>query len=266
MSKVLVTGGTGALGSELVPRLVAAGHDVVVLSRKSNPALVSGVRAVRGDLATGEGLAEAAAGADVIAHLASGGGDGGFPTYKKTRGTDVEGTKRLIAAAGSGTPHIVYISIVGIDKVPLGYYRAKLETEKVIEGSGLPYTTLRTTQWHTLAAEFCRRFTAFPIVAVPKGLRMQLLDVGEVADRMVPLVGGEPSKHVDDMGGPTALEMKDIVRSYLQATGKKRLVTAMPLPGKTIAAFKAGYNLAPAGVNGKITWDEWLSRDDERRA
>jgi uncharacterized protein YbjT (DUF2867 family) len=259
VTRVLVTGGTGALGSELVPRLVAAGHDVVVLSRKTNPSLPSGVRAVRGDLASGEGLAAATSDVDVIAHLASGAGDGGFPTYRKTRVCDVEGTKRMIAAAGA-KPHVVYISIVGVDRVPLGYYRAKLETEEAIVASGAPYTILRTTQWHTLAAEFCRRFTTAPVVVIPKGLKMQLLDVGEVADRMAPLVGGHPSQRVPDMGGPKVLEMTDIVRSYLRAKGRTRPVAALPLPGKTMRAFADGGNLTPEHADGKITWEEWLTR------
>jgi uncharacterized protein YbjT (DUF2867 family) len=259
MTTVLVTGGTGALGTELVPRLVAAGHDVSVLSRKDRPALPSGVTAVRGDLATGDGLAAATEGADVIAHLAS--GTGGLPSYKKAKRTDVDGTGRLLAAAQqSGHPHVVYISIVGVDEIPLGYYRAKLETERLIEASGLPFTILRTTQWHTLAFEFCRQIERAPLVPVPKGFRSQLLDVGEVADRMAGLVGGAPSGRVADMGGPEALAMSEIVRRYLAAKSKRRLVVSVPIPSRTWRAFAAGHNLAEDHIGGRITWDEYLSR------
>jgi uncharacterized protein YbjT (DUF2867 family) len=259
MSSVLVTGGTGALGRELVPRLVAAGHDVSVLSRHGNPSVPSGVTAVRGNLVDGSGLAEATSGVDVIAHLAS--GTGGVPSYKKAKRTDVDGTARLVdAAKENGVKHVVYISIVGIDKIPLGYYRGKLEAERVIEQSGVDYTILRTTQWHTLAEEFCRRFASFPVVFAPKGMRMQLLDVGEVADRMARLVGGPPARRVADMGGPYVLEFGDIIRRYLTAVGKRRVVLSLPLPGKTAGAFAKGFNLAPQHAVGTTTWDDYLSR------
>lgn len=255
MSTVLVTGGTGALGTELVPRLVGAGHDVRVLSRRerSDPSFV------RGDLRTGEGLAEATRGVDVIAHLAS--GTDGLPSYRTAKATDVDGTAALLGAArSSGSPHLVYISIVGIDRIPFGYYRAKLEAEQLIEASGLPFTILRTTQWHTLAWEFCRRVTASPLVLTPKGLRMQLLDTGEVADRMASLVTSSPSRRVADMGGPEVLEFRDIAKRYLNALGKRRVVVSPPLPGKAIAAFREGHNLAPEHADGRITWDEYLAK------
>src|SRR6185369_6419154 len=170
MMNVLVTGGTGALGSQLVPLLVKAGLDVRILSRRRAPAVPAGARAVLGDL----------------------------PSYAKAKRTDVEGTGRLLEAARRAgvQPHVVYISIVGIDKIPFGYYQGKLETEQVIERSGFPYTILRTTQWHTLAAKFCRHLGALPFVGVPRGVRMQLLDAGEVAGRMSGLVQGQPSQHV----------------------------------------------------------------------
>lgn len=257
---VLVTGGTGALGSELVPLLVAAGLDVRVLSRRRAPAVPTGARAVCGHLTTGEGLDEAIAAVDVIAHLAS--GTGGMPSYAKAKRTDVEGTLRLLDAARRAgvKPHAVYISIVGIDRIPFGYYRGKLATEQVIERSGLPYTILRTTQWHTLAAKFCRQLGFLPLVTVPRGVRMQLLDAGEVAQRMAGLVQGPPSEHVREMGGPEALSFAEIARRYFRASGKRRVVFELPLPGKAAKAFAAGYNLAPDHRDGRTTWDDYLSR------
>lgn len=259
MSRVLVTGGTGALGTELVPRLVAAGHEVRVLTRRERPDLPAGVAGVRGDLRTGEGLDEAAAGIDVIAHLAS--GTGGVPSYRKARRTDLEGTERLLVAAKrSGSPHLVYISIVGIDRIPLGYYRAKLETEALIESSGLPSTILRTTQWHTLAWELCRRVERLPALVVPKGFRAQLLDAGEVADRMATLVRNEPSGRLADMGGPEALGMKEVLKRYFNAKGKRRFVGSVPIPTKTVRAFAEGHNLTLDNADGRITWDEFLAK------
>jgi len=259
MSEILVTGGTGHLGSELVPRLVAQGHSVRVLSRRADPQLPSGVRAVRGDLVTGDGLKEALDGIDVLVHSATGAADTGARglTYEVSRKTDVEPTQRMLNALTS-RPHVVYISIVGVDKIPLGYYRAKLETEKIIENSGLPYTILRTTQWHSLADELCRRLTKLPIVLPPKGMKSQLLDPSDVADRMAALVEQGPSGHAPDMGGPEVLEFKHIIRTWLRAKKKRRVLVAAPFPGKAIKTFRAGYNLTPDHADGKITWEQWL--------
>jgi uncharacterized protein YbjT (DUF2867 family) len=259
VSTVLVTGGTGALGTELVPRLVASGHDVRVLSRRAEPDVPAGVAVVRGDLTTGAGLDEATSGVDVIANLAS--GSDRLPTYRSAKPTDVEGTRRLVESAKrDASPHIVHISIVGCDDIPFGYYRAKAEGEAVIASSGLSWTILRTTQWHTLAWEFCRRLTRLPVVPAPRGLRMQLLDTGEVADRMASLVSGAPPGRAPDMGGPEVLEFREIVTRYLNATGRRRVVTSMPLPGQAGAGFRAGRNLAPGHADGRITWDEYLAK------
>lgn len=261
MSELLVTGGTGALGSELVPRLVSRGHTVRVLSRRENPPVPPGVTAVRGDLTTGSGLEEAVAGVDSIVHCASGTGTiRGIISYKVAKRTDVDATERMLEhAKRSGSPHVLYISIVGIDKIPLPYYRAKLDTERVIERSGLPYTIFRATQFHSLGWEFGRRLDRSPVVMTPRGARSQLVDQGEVAERMAELMETRPQR-APDMGGPEVLEFPSIMRSYLRAVGKRRAVVAVPIPGKAMAGFRAGHNLTPEHADGRITFDEWLAR------
>jgi uncharacterized protein YbjT (DUF2867 family) len=260
MATVLVTGGTGYLGRELVPRLVAAGHDVRVLSRQANPELPAGVAALRGDLITGDGVEAAVDGAGVVAHLASDTTTLGTMSTRRGRRTEVEPTRRLLDVARRlGTPHVVYISIVGIDEIPLPYYRTKLATERVVEAAGVPYTIQRTTQWHTLAWDFAERLTRGPVAIVPRGLRGQLLDAGEVAERMMSLVGGHPAGRVTDMGGPAAIDFERVVRDYLRVTNKRRPVIALPLPGKTMRAFREGHNLALDHADGRITWSEWLA-------
>ena len=124
MSVVLVTGGTGVLGKQVVERLGSAGLEARVLSRSGRPGTL------RGDLSTGEGLDLAVRGAETIIHCAS-------SPFRNARQTDVEGTKRLLEAAiTAGVSHVVYISIVGIDRASsYPYYRIKLDTERLIEGS-----------------------------------------------------------------------------------------------------------------------------------
>jgi uncharacterized protein YbjT (DUF2867 family) len=254
MSGILVTGGTGHLGRELVPLLVAAGHNVRVLSRRPGPDHIVG------DLVSGEGIADAVEGVDILVHLASGAADNGVRGlgYGSSKKTDVDPTARLVKLLDPET-HVVYISIVGVDKIPLGYYRAKRECEQIIERSGLPLTILRTTQWHTLADEFSRRLAKSPVVLVPKGVRLQLLDVGEVARRMAALIETGPSGRAPDMGGPEVLDLDDIVRSWLRAKEMSRPVISIPFPGKAVAGFRAGYNLAPEHEDGAITWSDWLA-------
>ncbi|HYY44575.1 MAG TPA: NAD(P)H-binding protein, partial [Actinomycetota bacterium] len=124
----VVTGGTGVLGREAVPQLIAGGHRVRVLSRRPAPVTLENVEVATGDIATGEGLDAALAGSDMILHLAS------SPTKSKT--VDVEGTSRLIAAAQRcGAPHLVYVSIVGVDRIPWPYYRSKLAAEESVAAS-----------------------------------------------------------------------------------------------------------------------------------
>ena len=142
MSHVLVTGGTGTLGHHVVSRLREAGRDVWVLSRHSREA-VEGIEYMAGNLATGEGVAAAVEGAEIIVHCAGG-----------NKEDDVEALHLVREASRAGTRHLVYISVVGADKVPVvsgidramfGYFAMKRAAERVVADSGLPWTTLRAT-------------------------------------------------------------------------------------------------------------------------
>lgn len=138
-SPILVTGGTGTLGRLVTPLLRDAGRTVRVLSRHSHePA--DGIEYVACDLLEGEGIETAVNGAETILHLAGG-----------PKGDD-EATRNLVRAASrAGVAHLVYISVIGADRVPLGYFRSKLGAERAVADSGLPWTTLRAAQFHDLA-------------------------------------------------------------------------------------------------------------------
>ncbi len=255
MSAVLVTGGTGDLGGKLVARLVDGGHTVRVLSRRQRPADADArLQWAQGDMETGQGLAGAVAGADLIIHAATG-------AAQRPR-ADVEGTRRLLEVArAAGTPHFFYVSIVGIDRIPLGYYKAKLACERLIEESGLPWSNLRATQFHSLIDRFLRILSRLPgLLILPGDVKFQPIDAGEVADRMVEYAARGPSGRLPDLGGPEVLTFGEMGREWLRIRGKRALVLPLPLFGRTAEGFRRGYNCTQDGEHGSITWSDWLAR------
>jgi uncharacterized protein YbjT (DUF2867 family) len=258
---ILVTGGTGTLGQQVVSRLREAGRDVRVLSRRSRTSQDGPVFAT-GDLATGEGLPAAVRGVETIVHCAS------------NRKGDVEATRNLVRAAAQekqGTrekqgmqgilPHLVYISIVGVDRFPRGYFKTKLEAEGVITDSGLPWTTLRATQFYELIARGAARLANLPVIPVPAGFVVQPVDSGEVAARLAQLALEEPRGRVPDMAGPQILSFADLIRVYLSATGRRpRPVVPVWTPG--IAPIRAGAMYPRQGAEvilGRRTWPDFLA-------
>ncbi|HET6627522.1 MAG TPA: NAD(P)-binding oxidoreductase [Nocardioidaceae bacterium] len=244
---ILLTGGTGTLGRHVVPLLRESGHDVRVLSRQpAGPR--DGVEHLTGDLLTGEGVETAVDGAGIVLHLAGG------PKH------DDAATRSLVRAASTaGVQHLVYISVIGADRVPLGWFRSKLAAEQAVSGSGLPWTTLRAAQFHDLALTVVEKMAKLPVVPVPGGLRFQPVDSREVAARLVELALGEPAGLVPDLAGPKVYGLADLSRGYLQARGKHRLMMPVRMPGRAGRAYRAGENLARDGaLLGRRSWEEFL--------
>ncbi|MGW1890703.1 SDR family oxidoreductase [Streptomyces sp. NPDC002004] len=242
MSVVLVTGGTGTLGRLVVERLRDRGSEVRVLSRHAEPYAV--------DLIEGSGLDAAVAGVDVVVHCAS-----------NPRGGDEQAASHLIEACRrAGVAHLVYISIVGVDVVPLGYYRSKLAVEQQIEESGLGWTILRTTQFHDLVVTLLQGLAKLPVMLLPAGVSDQPIEVAEVADRLAELAGGAPAGRVADMGGPQVRSFRQLARSWQRATGRRRPLLDVRLAGKAYAGMRAGGHLTPERAVGRGTFDEYLER------
>uniref|UniRef100_A0AAU2JLB8 SDR family oxidoreductase n=1 Tax=Streptomyces sp. NBC_00049 TaxID=2903617 RepID=A0AAU2JLB8_9ACTN len=246
LSTILVTGGTGTLGSLVSARLRAAGHEVRVLSRHAPEHPV--------DLQDGSGLDAAMAGAEVVVHCASN-------TRRGGKGDEKAAANLIAAARRAGTVrNVVYISIVGVDVVPLGYYATKLRVERLLEGSGLGVTILRTTQFHDLVAQLVDAAAKLPVVLVPKGVQVQPVSVEEVADRLAALAVPTPSGRVPDMGGPEIRTLPELARTYLEATGRGgRRTVALPLAGKAYAGFRRGGHLAPSHAVGRGTFAEFAA-------
>lgn len=239
-STVLVTGGTGTLGRVVVDQLLTADANVRVLSRGRRPHRAD-VEHFTGDLRTGAGLDAAVSGVDTIVQCA-------------------EHVDHLVAAAQrAGSPHLVYTSIVGVDRVPFGFYRRKVADEQLVATSGLPWTVLRATQFHDLIAVLLRFLAKSPVLVLPTGWSLQPVDVREVGDRLARLALGEPVGRAADFGGPQVRSLADLARSYLAIVGKRRLIVPVWLPGKVFRAYRAGGHLAPDHAAGTVTFEQYLT-------
>ena len=245
--RVLVTGGTGVLGRELVG-LLRDQAEVRVLSRRPPRGLDF---FQEGDLETGEGLARAVEGVDVIAHCAS------AADYRRPQ-RDVVQMRRLLEAVGRARPHLAYISIVGVDRVRVGFFQAKLDTERLVEDSGLPWTIMRATEFHDLTLKFLQRLSKGPVAIVPRNSLLQPVDAGEVAQRMAELVMGPAAGRVAEFGGPAVESMADLMRAYLAASRRRRRIISVPVWGRLGADLGVGGNLLADGDHGNATFADYL--------
>jgi uncharacterized protein YbjT (DUF2867 family) len=162
----------------------------------------------------------------------------------------------------------VYISVVGAERVPIvsgvdramfGYFGSKLAAERVVADSGLPWTTLRATQFYDAMLMVARGMAKLPVIPAPAGFRFQPVDAGEVAARLTLLALGQPAGLVPDLAGPKIYPMAELLRGYLRATHRHRLVVPVWMPGKAASAIRAGANLAPEQAVGHRTWEDFLT-------
>jgi len=192
---------------------------------------------------------------DVIVHAAS-------SPFRHTQQIDVDGTRRLLERARASTvSHIVYISIVGIDRIPFPYYKYKLAAEELVQRSGIPWSILRATQFHYLLDLILQAATKFPLVTtLPTDLHFQSVAESEVAHRLHEIVQVGPGGRLPDMGGPEVHTMGELAQSWLSLRGMRQAVIPLWLPGKSAQGFRRGYNTCPQQTVGKITWAEWVQQ------
>jgi len=250
---ILVTGATGTLGRAVVAELLERDRRPRVLSRRAkNSADPGSAQWVAGDLVSGERVADAVADVDAIIHCA---------TDYRQMDNDVRGTRRLIdTALLGGSPHLVFASIVGVDRIPLKMYRFKAGIEEVVQRGGLPWSVQRITQFHDLVLAILRNAGRFPLMPLPSGLQFQPIDTRDAARRLVDLAIGEASGRVPDAGGPLVQTVEDLAQQWWAAAGKKRRMVAVPVPGKVMRAYRQGWNLTPDNEVGTVTFEEFLTR------
>jgi len=242
--RIAVAGGTGMVGRYAVDEVRAAGHQPVVIARSA------GV-----DILTGAGLATALDGASVVIDVSN------TAAMRRAAATAffATGTRNLLAAGQrAGVMHHVLLSIVGIDRLRMGYYAAKLHQEELVRNGAAPASIMRATQFHEFVPEFLDRMPG-PVVAVPR-LRVQPVAAREVAAALVALATGPPVGTAPELAGPEQLDLAGLARQVLRARDSRRPVLSFRLPGAAGRAMAGGALLASGpGQRGRQTFGEWLA-------
>lgn len=250
--KIVVIGGTGLIGAKVVGMLEAAGHEALAASPRKN-----GVNAV-----TGERLEEALTAAQVVVDVAN------APSWKEDEVLEFfrASTRNLLAAEqAAGVRHHVALSIVGTDRMPdNGYFRAKLEQERLIQAGKVPYTIVRATQFIEFLGGIADFSTSAGQVRLAPGL-FQPIAADDVAALVAEAALAQPRMGIVDIAGPERAPLCDVVGRYLKLTGDPREVVMDPAAryyGGTVEEL----SLVPLGEAklGKIGVEEWVRRGRAR--
>jgi uncharacterized protein YbjT (DUF2867 family) len=261
MDTVVVTGGTGHLGRDLVARLKSS-YRVRVLARSAGSD--SDVEWIRGDLATGEGVADALAGSQTVIHAAtlSPAARRGYfvpkDLWSSPTSVDREGTALLLdQARAAGVGHFIYISIVGIDKPRVPYLRNKLEAEQLVHQGPVPWSIARAAQFHWLLDRMFGKMARLPMVPLPD-MALEPVDTTDFADYLVESVAQGPSGRLADFGGPEILTFAQSFQQWQDIRRHPARTMRIPLPSAARNAASAMSVSGPDSRHGKITWAEWL--------
>jgi uncharacterized protein YbjT (DUF2867 family) len=243
--RIGIVGGTGTLGRHVTSALAGRGHDMRVLSRRSPQYPV--------DLVTGDGLAAALEGCEVVVDASN------ASAPRRAAQVLVDGSRRLLTAErDAGVSHHVGISIVGCERVPMGYYRVKAEQEQVISGGPVPWSLVRATQFHELVAMFLATAGKWHVLPIPAA-RLQTIAAAEVARVVADVAGGEPCGRIQ-VAGPQVLTAAELARTWKAVTGRRAVSVPVPVPGKLGRALRAGALTAEdADVLGTQTFADWLA-------
>ena len=249
--KIVVIGGSGLIGTKLVDKLRKSGHEALAASPSS------GVNTI-----TGEGLAKALAGAQVVVDLAN------APSWEDKAVLEffeTSGRNLLAAEAAAAVRHHVALSIVGTDRTPdNGYFRAKVAQEKLIEASGIPYTIIRSTQFIDFIGRIADSSMDGNVVRVSPGL-FQPIASDDVAANVADVALAPPRNGTVEIAGPERAPFYEIVARYLKAVGDPRKVVNDP-EARYFGGRVEERSLVPLGEArlGHIGLDEWLRRSQAR--
>ncbi len=246
---IAIAGGTGVVGAEVVRVAQARGHATRVLSRSA------GV-----DVRTAVGLENALRGADAVIDTLN------IPTLSEKTAKQffrTTTTNLLDAERRAGVAHHIVLSIVGVDRVPHGYYGAKLAQEEVTAAGDVPWTVLRVTQFHDFAAQMHARLSFGPVHPIAH-MRTQPVDVTEVAQRLVDLAERAPQGRARDLAGPREEDLAEMMRAWARHRGMRGWLPRIRVPGAFGRAMRDGTLLpAPDAERGRIAFSQWLSAQPE---
>jgi len=246
--KIVVIGGTGLIGSKLIEKLRADGHDAIAASPNT------GV-----DVITGQGLAEALAGAQVVVDVSN------APDWDDTAVMEFFRTSArniLAAETAAGTGHHVALSVVGTEKLQgSGYFRAKLAQEEAIKAAAIPSTILRATQFFEFTGRIADASTDNGTVPLPP-LFFQPEAADDVAAALADIAEGAPVNGTVELAGPERFRLDELVRHYLAETGDPRHVVTdfhAPYYGLELTDERA---LVPVDDSrtGATRFADWLAR------
>lgn len=253
MVHILVTGGTGTLGRQLVRQLCYQGFDVGILTRRKDVDLPSGAKVYAGDMTSVDTIREAVGSASVIIHCAS---NPRQPTE------DVEGTGNILRSIDRRVlRHLIYMSIAGIERSSYPYYRAKYEVEKMIQSSDIPWSVLRATQFHDLVLRrLIKPFDqggGLPL-RIPGGMRFQSVDISDVGNRLQQIAMTDCLRTTITICGPETLTIEEMAKIYLDVVGRNDKVEPAEIEGELYDLFRTGVNISTARETGKIEWRDFL--------
>jgi uncharacterized protein YbjT (DUF2867 family) len=243
--KIVINGGTGRIGSKVVATLRQGGHEVIAASPQG------GINSV-----TGEGLREAMTGAQVVVDLAN---SPSFEDKAVLEFFQASGRNLLPAEVAAGVRHHVALSIVGADRSPeIGYFRAKVAQEKLIEGSGVPYTIIRSTQFMEFLGGIADSGADGNAVRISSG-PFQPIAADDVAAIVADVALAVPRNGIVEIAGPERAPFSEFVARYLEAVGDPRKVVSDP-KARYFGSLVEEHTLVPLGEArlGRIGLDEWL--------
>lgn len=266
MTRICVAGGTGQVGSEVVAQALALGHEVSVISRNppvsaavgsATGGVYDGARYFRADVTTGEGLADALAGAAVVIDCLEGRSGKALRTFADG------GANLLRAARDAGTAKAVLLSIINCDQAPLRFYRSKADKELVYARSPLETVTVRSTQFHSLLPQFFSAGSSLGLIPVLKGARFQTIAPAEAASALLEAALEEPAGELHrrrTIGGPEVNDMRDLADTWKRQTGSRARPVRLPVPGAVGRFLREGRNLVPEQRYGSETFGSWLAK------
>ena len=253
--RIAVIGGTGVAGRAAAAEAVRRGHEVRVVGRHEPADPVPGTEFVRADATTGDGLDDALRGVDAVLDCAN------LRSQSERAATDffVGVTRHLTAAgAAAGVRRHVVLSIVGIDEVPLPYYRAKLAHERAAREGSVPVTVVRATQFHDFPRQVLAMTAKGPVAVMPR-VPVQPVSTADVAAVLVDAADSPDAPALLQVGGPERRDLVDLARRTLRSQHRRAVVVPLRVPGRLGRTLRAGGLLPTEGRQGTEAFDDWLA-------